>query len=89
MALLDLRRQTFIGTRDHNPNDIWSREISMVHVSKSMASHLLLVNFTTNGVTNNNNKANVVNPSAFLPQRNLSMMNWNARMIKTPATRRG
>jgi hypothetical protein len=72
VALSDLLRQAFILTRDHIPNDIWSREISMVHVSKLMESHLLLGNFATNGDTNNNNKANAVNPSAFLPHRNLS-----------------
>jgi len=73
VALSDLLRQTFILTRDHNPNDIRSRELSMIHVSKAMALHLLLENLATNGVTNVNNKANAVNSSAFLPQRNLSL----------------
>ena len=39
-----------------------------------MVSHLLLGNFATNGVTNINNEAIVVNPSAFIPRRNLSMI---------------
>ena len=73
-ALSDQLRQTFIVTRDHNLNDIRSRELSMVHVSKVTASHLLLGNLATNGVTNIHNKANAVNSSAFLPQRNLSLV---------------
>ena len=39
VALSDLLRQTFIMTRDHDPNDKRSRELYMVHVSKLMASH--------------------------------------------------
>ena len=49
VALSELLRQTFIVTRDHNPNKVRSREFSMVHVSKTMASNLLLGNFATNG----------------------------------------
>ena len=46
----------------------------MIHVSKAMASHLLTGNLATNGETNVHNKANAVDPSAFLPQRNLSLV---------------
>ena len=46
----------------------------MIHVSKAMASHLLLGNLATNGVTNINNKANAVDPSAFPPHQNLSLV---------------
>ena len=74
MALSDLLRQTFIVTRDLDPNDIRSRELSMTHVSKAMASHLLLGNLATNRVTNFHNKANAVDASAFLPQRNLLLV---------------
>ena len=49
VALSDLLRQTFIVTRDHDPNSIRSRELSMVHVSKVMVLHLLLGNLATNG----------------------------------------
>ena len=62
VALSDLLRQTFIVTRYHNPSNIRSRELSMVHISKAMASHLLLGNYSTNGVTNAHNKANSVDP---------------------------
>ena len=46
----------------------------MTHVSKAMASHLLLGNLATNGVTNAHNEANTVDPSEFLPQRNLTLV---------------
>jgi hypothetical protein len=42
VALSDLLRQMFIVIRDLDSNDIRSRELSMTHVSKAMASHLLL-----------------------------------------------
>ena len=50
VALSDLLRQTFIVTRDHDPKNIRSRELSMIHVSKAMALHLLLGNLANNGV---------------------------------------
>ena len=74
IALSDLLKQTFIMTRDHNPNNIRSRELSMVHLLKAMASHLLLGSFATNGVTNAHNEANSINPLAFLPQRSLGLI---------------
>ena len=74
VALSDLLRQKFMVIRDLNPNDIRSRELTMIHVSKAMALHLLLGNLATNGVTNFHNKANAVNPSTFLPQRNLYLV---------------
>jgi hypothetical protein len=74
VALSDLLRMTFTVVRDLDPHDIRSREMSMTHVSKAMASHLLLGNLATNGVTNAHNEANAVDPSAFLPQQNLSLI---------------
>ena len=46
----------------------------MTHVSKAVALHLLLGNLATNGVTNAHNEANAVDPSAFLPQRDLTLV---------------
>ena len=74
VALSDLLRQRFIVIRDLDSHDILSRELSMTHVSKAMASHLLLGNLATSGVTNAHNEANSVDPSAFLPQRNLLLI---------------
>ncbi len=48
VALSDLLRQTFTVVCNHDSNDIRSREMSMTHVSKALASHLLLGNFETN-----------------------------------------
>ena len=74
VTLSDLLRQTFIVIWDLDSHDIWSWELSMTHVSKAMASHLLLGNLATIRVTNAHNKANAVDPSAFLPQSNLSLV---------------
>ena len=46
----------------------------MTHVSKAMAPHLLLGDLETNGITNVHNEAKAVDPSAFLPQRNLLLV---------------
>jgi hypothetical protein len=48
--------------------------MSMTHVSKAMALHLLLGNLATRGITKVHNKANAVDLSAFLPQRNLLLV---------------
>ena len=61
-------------TQDIDSNVIWSRELSMTHVSKVMALHLLLGNLATSGVTNVHNEVKAVDPSAFLPQRNLLLV---------------
>ena len=74
VTLSDLLRQMFIVIRDLDTNDIRSRELSMTHVSKAMALQLLLGNLVTSGVTNVHKEANTVDPSAFLPQRNLSLV---------------
>ena len=74
VALSDLLRMTFTVVRDLDSHDIRSREMSMTHDSKAMVSHLLLGNLATSGVTNAHNKANSVDPSAFLPQRNLTLV---------------
>ena len=74
VALSNLLRQTFIVILDLDLNDIRSRELSMTHVSKAMASHLLLGNLATSGVTNAHNEANAMDPLVFLPQRNLSLV---------------
>jgi hypothetical protein len=74
VALSDLFRMTFSLIRDHDGHDVRCREMSLTHISKAMASHLLLGNLTTNGITYAHNEANAVDPSAFLPQRNLSLV---------------
>ena len=48
VALSDLLRQTLIVTRDLDPNDIRSQELSSTHVSKARVLHLLLGNLAKN-----------------------------------------
>jgi hypothetical protein len=74
VAFSDLLRMMFTVVRDQDSHDIRSREMSMAHVSKAMASQLLLGNSATNRVTNAHNEANAVDPSAFLPQQNLTLV---------------
>jgi len=70
----DLLRMTFTVVRDQDSHGIRSREMSMTHVSKAMAFQLLLGNLATNRVTNAHNEANAMDPSAFLPQQNLTLV---------------
>ncbi len=49
---------------------IQSTQISFQVMSKILASHMLQGNFATKNVTSLELKANSVEPSAFLPQRN-------------------
>jgi hypothetical protein len=65
----DLLRSSLAIAKRTDPNDIRSRELSMTHTSKSMASHLLLGNLSLDGVTSLYNEANSIDPTAFLPQR--------------------
>jgi hypothetical protein len=65
----DLLRSSLTIAKRTDPNDIRSRELSMTHTSKSMASHFLLGNLSLNGVTSLFNEAHSINPTAFLPQR--------------------
>ena len=89
VALSDLLRHTFITTRDLDPNDIKSRELSMIHVSKAMASHLLLGNLATNEVTIVNNKANAVDPSVFPPNGTFCSSRSNDQRTRTLAPKWG
>ena len=65
----NLLRSLLAIAKKNNPNDIRSRELSMTHTSKLMASHFLLGNLSLDGVTSLYNKAHSINPTAFLPQR--------------------
>jgi hypothetical protein len=69
-AFSDLLRQTINVTKNHDTLNIRSRFISISHVSKALAGHMLQGNFALEGATSLANEANSVDPSAFLPQRN-------------------
>ncbi len=61
-------------TKEQDHLSIRSKYLSIQMVSKTLATHMLSGNFATNRVTTLNNKANSINPSAFLPQRNVCMV---------------
>ena len=65
----DLLRSSLAIAKRTDPNNIRSRELSMTHTSKSMASHFLLGNLSLDGVTSLYNEAHSIDPTAFLPQR--------------------
>ncbi len=49
--------------------------ISLFHVSKALTGHLLTGNYAIHEADRLNNEAQMVNPSAFLPQRNPALVN--------------
>ncbi len=89
MALCDLLKQTFTIARNLDPDNIGLRKMTMVHASKSLASHMLLGVFATSGVQTTNNEANSVDPSAFLPQRNTNLVDAVHRGDSTSRTETG
>jgi hypothetical protein len=66
----DLMRMTLELARHQDFTSIESTQISIRVMSKILASHMLQGNFATENVTSLEIKANSVEPSAFLPQRN-------------------
>jgi hypothetical protein len=71
----DLIRNTCATAKELDLMNIRSRLISIVFINKATALHLLQGNLATEGVTSLNNKANSIDFSLFLPQRNASMIN--------------
>jgi hypothetical protein len=70
----DLIRNTCATAKELDLMNIRSRLISIVFINKATALHILQGNLATEGVTSLNNKANSINLSLFLPQRNTSMI---------------
>ncbi len=60
-------------TKEQDHLSILSKYVSIQMVGKTLATHMLSENFATNRVTTLNNIANSIDPSAFLPQRNMCM----------------
>jgi hypothetical protein len=73
-SLADLICQTLLMTKEHDHLSIRSKYLSIQMFSKTMAAHMLSGNLATDRVTTLNNKANSIEPSAFLPQRNACMV---------------
>ncbi len=66
----DLVQMTLELARQQAFTSIQSTQISIQVMLKVLASHMLQGNFATEKVTGLEIKANSVEPSAFLPQRN-------------------
>jgi hypothetical protein len=73
-SLANLIHQTLLMTNEHDHLSIQSKYLSIQIVGKILAANMLSGNFATNRVTTLNNKANSIDPSAFLPQRNGCMV---------------
>ncbi len=71
----DLIRNTCTTAIEPDLMNIRSCLILIVFINKATALHLLQGNLATDGVTSLNNKANLIDLSLFLPQRNPSMIN--------------
>ena len=75
VSLADLIQQTLVLTKEFNHFCIRFKYPLMQMIEKTLSAHMLNGNFATNKVTRLKNKANSINPSAFLPQRNTCMVN--------------
>ncbi len=73
-SLADLIHQTLLITKEQGHLSIRLKYLSIQMVGKTLATHMLSGNFATNRVTTLNNKANSIEPLAFLPQRNACMV---------------
>jgi hypothetical protein len=73
-SLADLIPKTLLMTKEQDHLSIRSKYLTIQMVSKTLAAHMLSGNFATNRVTTLNNKANSIEPLAFLPQRNACMI---------------
>ena len=77
-ALSDLCRQALKDARESDMFSIRSTSVSLKHISKAMASHMLSGNYATNEAVSLDNEAHAIDPSTFLPQRNTALVNREA-----------
>jgi hypothetical protein len=75
--LSDLLRQTLATAREQDLFSIRSTTI-LFHVPKALTGHLLTGNYAIHEADSLNNEAQVVDPSAFLTQRNPALVNREA-----------
>ncbi len=67
--------QSLAIAREEDTFNIRSTAVTLRHVSKSMAVHMLSRNFATDGAASLDNKAHTIDPSVFLPQKNPALVN--------------
>jgi hypothetical protein len=70
-ALSDLHCQALKDARDFDIYSIRSRAVSLRHISKAMTTHILTGNYATDEAVSLDNEAHAINPSVFLPQKNI------------------
>jgi hypothetical protein len=73
-SLAGLIRHTLLMAKEQDHLSIWLKYLSIQMVGKTLAAHMLSENFATNRVTTLNNKANCIDPLAFLPKSNACMV---------------
>ena len=66
---------TINGAKAQDWTSIHLSQILIKILSKALASHVQQGNFATENVTNLEHETEKVEPSAFLPQRNKSLVN--------------
>jgi hypothetical protein len=77
-SLSDLLHQTLATTREQDLFSIRLTAISLFHVPKALTGHLLTGNYAIHEADSLNNEAQAVDPSAFLPQGNPTLVNREA-----------
>jgi hypothetical protein len=70
----DLMQMTLDLAKQQDYTNIQSLQVSIRVMSKVLATHMLQGNFTTEKVTSLEIEANLIEPSAFPPQKNASLM---------------
>ena len=68
MAFSNVMRKGLTVAKKHDPNDIRSRELSLMNFSKTTLGHMLLGNFSIVGIASLSIKPKAINISAFFPQ---------------------
>jgi hypothetical protein len=77
-ALSDLSRQALHSARESDIFSNRSKAVSQKHISKSMTTHMLTGNYATDEASSLNNEAHAIDPSVFLPQKNLALVTREA-----------
>ena len=67
-AFSDVMRKGLTVAKKHDPNDIRSRESSLMNITKTTSGHMLLGNFSIVGIASLSIKPNAIDISAFFPQ---------------------
>ena len=67
-AFVDLLQSFYERARKTNNNDIRSREITIINITRALSTHMMAGNFATECVTSMFNEAHAVDVLSFVPQ---------------------